>query len=460
VPAASAHEVAFIRGPPAARHAGGPWLTAMTSEGARTRVGSLAWLCRASRRPPESEISCPLVSDAIAAQVRALLSDLESDRVERTISTKNHDKFRLAICAFANDFPGSGRPGFLLVGANDDGTPSGLTVTDQLLLELAGLRSEGRIQPIPAMTVERVVLPEGELAVVKVLPSDMPPVRFDGRVHIRVGPRRAIASEQEERVLTERRVSSARTFDLQPCRGATLEDLAIELFVVGYRPQAVSADVIEENGRPIEQQLAALRFFDLRTQSPTHAGILLFGKDPRAWLPGAYVQFLRVEGTSIADDIVTEQEISGDLVAVLRRLDDVTSAHLQRRPVAIPGSMLAERNAQTYPPTALRELLLNAVMHRSYDSNAPVRFYWFTDRIEIDNPGGLYGAARPENFPSRNDYRNPVLAEAMKVLGFVNRFGRGVVRAQEELRKNGNPPPEFAFDDPGTVRVILRTAAS
>ena len=77
----------------------------------------------------------------------------------------------------------------------------------------------------------------------------------------------------------------------------------------------------------------------------------------------------------------------------------------------------------------------------------PVRFYQYSDRIEIQNPGPLYGLARPENFPTQTSYRNPVLAEAMKTLGAVNRFGRGVERAQAALGKNGSPPAEFIFGD-------------
>jgi hypothetical protein len=92
---------------------------------------------------------------------------------------------------------------------------------------------------------------------------------------------------------------------------------------------------------------------------------------------------------------------------------------------------------------AIRELLMNAVMHRDYESNAPIRFYWFSDRIEIQNPGGLYGAVTPETFPNQNDYRNPKIAEAMKTLGYVNRFGRGIARAQRFLEENGNPQAEF-----------------
>jgi ATP-dependent DNA helicase RecG len=85
-------------------------------------------------------------------------------------------------------------------------------------------------------------------------------------------------------------------------------------------------------------------------------------------------------------------------------------------------------------------------MHKDYQSNAPIRFYQFKDRIEIQNTGGLYGSATPDNFPNQNDYRNPILAGALKNLGYVNRFSRGIIRATSLLRKNGNPDPKFIFD--------------
>lgn len=185
--------------------------------------------------------------------------------------------------------------------------------------------------------------------------SASPPVRFKGQVWIRVGPRRAVASESEERRLTERRVSHARTFDARPCRDSSVTDLAADLFLTTYRQQAVAEDVIASNRRELKQQLAALRFFDIANDCPTHAGILLFAKNPR--------------------------------------------------------------------------------------------FYWFYDRIEVQNPGSLYGEASRENFPRQNAYRNPVIAEAMKTLGYVNRYGSGVERAQEALKTNSNPPAAFSFED-------------
>jgi ATP-dependent DNA helicase RecG len=230
-----------------------------------------------------------------AQQISTLLADLESDRVERTISTTDTDKFAQAICAFANDFPNNKLPGYLIIGAHDKtGVPSGLNVTDELLQRLGGLRSDGNIQPLPAITVQKVVL-QGyvDVAVVEVQPSDLPPVRYKGRIWIRVGPRKATASEQEERLLSEKRLSAAKTFDARPCLESTIDDLSIRLFEA-YRGDAVATEIIEENHRTVIQQLASLRFFDMHRAVPTNAGILLFGTNPRFFLPGAYVQYLKL----------------------------------------------------------------------------------------------------------------------------------------------------------------------
>jgi ATP-dependent DNA helicase RecG len=195
----------------------------------------------------------------------------------------------------------------------------------------------------------------------------------------------------------------------------------------------------------MREQLASLRFYDLAADCPTHAGVLLFAKDPLRWIPGAYVQFVRWSGTTMSDEPKADKRFAGDLLTLLRELQGFLSLPGQAYPV--PESALRERLEIDYPPVAIRELLWNAVMHRSYESNAPVRFYWYDDRIEIQNPGGLYGMASPENFPRQTDYRNPVIAEAMATLGYVNAYGRGVIRSQDALAKNGNPPADFVKNE-------------
>ena len=387
-------------------------------------------------------------------QLLSLLADHEFDVVEFTTSTKNTDKFCEAICAFANDFPNRRQPGYLLVGVNDDGTASGLAVTDQLLRRLADLRSNVNLEPLPAMTVEKYTLPDGEIAVVEVLPSDLPPVRYRGRVWIRVGPARRGANQQEERILVEKRTALQKPFDIRPCHGCTLDDLVLDLFSVGYLPAAVDRDVIAENQRGIPEQMASLRLYDLAADCPTNAAALLFAKDPLRWIAGAYVQFVRWAGTTMADDPVSAKSFSGDLLTVLREVASFVELQAASYPVA--ETPFRERPEIDYPPVAIREILMNAIMHRSYESNAPVQFYWYEDRIDIQSPGGLYGMASPENFPRQTDYRNPVITEAMATLGYVNHFGRGVIRAQDVLRRNGNPQAEFTFDPSHVLATIRR----
>ncbi len=388
-----------------------------------------------------------------AEELLQLRLDLESDTVERTISTTNTDKFSEAVCAFANDLPGHGHPGYLLVGVRDDGSLNGLVVTDQLLQNLAALRSEGHIQPLPALTVHRFPSPDGDVAVLEVMPSDLPPVRYKGRVYIRVGPRKGIANEQEERLLSERRVSFARSFDARPCLEATLSDIALNQFE-SYRTASIAADVIAENHRSLPEQLASLRLFNLQRNVPTNAGLILIGQNTRFYLAGAYLQYLELPGRELAEVPEDQAEIGGDLLSVLRELETRIKALNRRR--MRPVSSLREQVLPDYPEGALRELAVNAVVHRNYESHTPIRFYVFSDRIEIQSPGGLYGEVNSSNYQTHNSYRNPVIAEAMKALGYVNRFGYGIRRAQKLLHDNGNPPPEFTFELQSVLVTIRR----
>jgi len=379
------------------------------------------------------------------AELERLMTDPESDRVERKESAADGERIRQAICAFANDLPNHQAPGYVFLGADDHGRPSGLWITDELLRSLADMRSDGNILPIPTISVSREVLRGIAVAVVEVQPSTSPPVRLRGQVWIRVGPRRAIATVEEERRLAERAVAGALTFDRRPCLEASLADLLDDMFRSDYLPRLVDAATLAENRRPVEEQLASARLFDLARRVPTHAGLLLLGRDPLQYLPGAYIQFVRFEGTELSDPIQDEKALTGNLLTQLRQLD--TLLPVQIRVARGPQEGLRHGEQPDYPVAAIRELALNAVVHRTYDgTNAPVRINWFRDRVEIQNPGGLYGHVTPENYRRVTDYRNPILAEAMKVLGYVERFGVGIARAEAALRDNGNPPPEFVFE--------------
>ena len=390
------------------------------------------------------------------SELLSLLTDIESDRVERKASLSDPDRIRQAICAFANDLPEHRKPGVIFIGANDDGSCSNFPVTDDVLLKLSHMRDDGLIQPFPYMEVQKRTLSGCDLAVVLVHPSLAPPIRFRGRTWIRVGPRRAIATPEEEKRLAEKRRTMDLPFDIQPLPSATMEDFDIELFEHYYLTNAVAPDVLEQNIRSIEDQLKALRFLT-PDGIPTTLGILVIGKEPRRYIPGAYIQFLRIDGTELTNPIQSQKEIGGSLSHLLGRLEDVLEAH-NNVSAKITASPVEIRHSD-YPLAALHQICRNAILHRTYEgTTAPVRIYWFSDRIEIHSPGGTFGQVTKENFgqPGITDYRNSYLAEAMKVLGYVQRFGVGIQIARQELDKNGNPPPQFQVESTNILVTVMK----
>ena len=218
--------------------------------------------------------------------------------------------------------------------------------------------------------------------------------------------------------------------------------------------------MLAANSRSYEERLASTGMIaSVADPSPTVVGLLTLGKSPRSWVPCAYIQFLRIRGTQWGDPVADEQEIDGTLAQMLAKLDDKLRATLTVSVDFTSGATLEERRS-AYPLPALQQLARNAVMHRSYEqTNAPVRVYWFDDRIELWNPGGPFGTVTRETFgrPGFADYRNPSIATVMKTLGFAQRFGFGIADARQALAANGNPPPEFQVEA-GAVLAVVRAA--
>ncbi|VAW33187.1 Uncharacterized protein BT3327 [hydrothermal vent metagenome] len=386
-----------------------------------------------------------------------LFNDLESDRVERKKSwNSSKEKIREAICAFANDLPNYELSGVVFIGVHDNGDCARLTITDELLLTISQCKDDGTIVPFPTMVVQKHVLSGCEVVAIIVEPSYSPPIRIRGRAWIRVGPRRAIASPDDERILNEKRRSKDLSFDLKPVLSASIDDLDIGLFQRIYLPSAIAFDILEENRRPLEHQLVSLRLLDsVETQIPTVVGILTVGHTPRDYIYGAYIQFLRIDGNELTDPIIDQKELDDPLPDTMRLIDDLLEINIMTSSTFVGSRLEAKR--PDYPIEALQQLIRNAILHRSYEANnTPVRITWFNDRVEISNPGGLFGQVNKSNLgQGATDYRNPHIAEALKNLGFVQRFGFGIPIAEKSLDVNGNPPIEFQIA-PNSVLAVVR----
>ena len=255
--------------------------------------------------------------------------------------------------------------------------------------------------------------------------------------------------------LRERRPDSSRPFDTRPMREATLEDLELDELRLMYQAERNADEdsgtypALEDwltNRRGLGQTIAGI-------WRPTAAAILLYGKSPQDWLPGAVVEFVRYGGRDVDSPVSARRTATGTLPSQLEILWAQIEAHLDDIPAAAAG--IREGFVPRYPLEALKELARNLVQHRQYEgTHAPGRVEWYEDRIEFSNPGGPFGRASEGVFGEHSDYRNPSVTKGLVELGYVQQLGRGIRRVRLQLERLACPPLEVATD--GFTRVTVR----
>lgn len=267
-----------------------------------------------------------------------------------------------------------------------------------------------------------------------------------------------MATLDNERRLSEKRRAADLPYDMRSVQDTSIDDLDKQRFQEEYLPAAVNRDIIQADEREPGEQMRALDLLGADGKA-TPTGLLLVGRDPRHWFPGAYIQFVRRGGREITDPVLHQKEIDGTLQNQAIRLGEILEIQVK---VAMEFENGRHVERPDYPMAALHELARNALIHRSYEgTNAPVRISWFEDRVEIHNPGGPFGKVSAETFGDLGvtDYRNPRIAEAMKYMGFMEKFGSGIQVAKKALRDNGNPDPKLEMEADWT-QVTLRPAKS
>lgn len=184
---------------------------------------------------------------------------------------------------------------------------------------------------------------------------------------------------------------------------------------------------------------------------PTYAALLLFGRHPQRWLPNSTLLAARFLSSNFSDEFI-KQEIRGTLPEQLSQAEAFLRANLQSV-VRLRG--LVHEETPEYPFEAVRELLVNAVAHRDYNLQGDtIHLHIFSDRLEVQSPGGLPGPVTLENLLEARFSRNAVITQVLSDFGFVEQLGYGLKRVVEILRQNGMRPPRFE-ELAGTFRVTL-----
>ena len=355
------------------------------------------------------------------------------------------DRLAETLVAFANADGGT-----ILVGIGASGQISGLEADD---LETSLMRAQMRCRPPVKTEWQALETPRGAVVAVVVPRSTEFHTLDDGRILLRSGAKnRRLAGDEIQQLAVAK---GAGVFEDETVAGATLEDLDLEVIAEYERKRRERAPRGERLTR--EELLLESGAVD-RQKQVTVAGILLFGKRPEAFLPQTGVVFVRFAGTEASgvgavSGYGRREEIGGPLSKIVERSWQILWEEMRKASV-ING--LAREEQPEYPESAVREALVNAIVHRDYRLRGRrIEIRMFDDRLEIISPGGLPGHITLDNIVEEHFSRNPRLVRGLFYWGYIEELGIGVDRMIDAMARAGHPPPHFDAK-PYSFTVMLR----
>jgi len=292
---------------------------------------------------------------------------------------------------------------------------------------------------VDGLTVLAVTVPEGLGHVYGV----------EGHFVAREGSHRRALTPEEIRALLSRR--GLFTFDRLPVPGAArahLDAALVRAFVGRFRSGSrMGADALLESRellvRPESQPDAPL--------VPTVAGLLLLGKHPQQFFPQARVAVVQYAGPTMGESFL-KREIEGTVPV---QLDEAEAWLVRNSRHAVELRGMERFDRDEYPRDALREVVLNALVHRDYSLRGDrIRIYAFSDRVEVHSPGSLGGPMRIDNLLEKRWSRNATLVQGLVALDIIEELGYGLDRMVAAMADAGLPAPVFS-DKGGTFVVTL-----
>ena len=386
------------------------------------------------------------------ADLEQLIAGGESETLEIKRSTAELRRAGESLCAFLN-----GEGGQVVIGVAPDGKITGQQVSDSTLRDVAAML--GRFEPAARVEMDRVDVGGGRTVIVLDAPSarEHAPFIFEGKPYRRVGSTTTVMGQDEYGRLLLDRNHSRHRWENQPAVRVRLEDLdheeilrtrqtAIEQRRLSAGTSMDVGDILDRLGLRIDGEI-------------TQAAQMLYGTKFLPDYPQGLLKLGRFRGTKITGDILDNKQEHMHAFAMVRE----AIAWLDRTlPLSarFPKGRIFREDRQPVPAEALREVILNAVMHRDYSrASSYVAIAVFDDRIEVrsvgDFPTGIRAEMLSGDHPSI--LRNPLIAGAFHRIGAVEVWGRGTNRVIEACLAHGATPPKFS-EQAGVVTVTFRAA--
>lgn len=375
-------------------------------------------------------------------ELETLIQQGENAAVEFKALPLRPEALAREMVAFANSAGGT-----ILLGVADDGTVLGIDGSDQLEEWVMNI---ARTAVIPALTVtyETLAINATRVAVVGVPKGSDKPYQTGDKYLMRVGSTNRVATQAELMRLFQ--MSGVFHYDILPVANAGINDLnmaALDSYFANYGFEFSKEADIARRQLLINTDILA------PSGEPTIGGLLMFGINPSRYLPQAAIMFAHFNGLEIAAELIDRQEIIGTLPQQVDAAVAVMKNNLLR-PSTIEG-MKRKDTRQLPPDKVLREMVVNACVHRNYAiAGSRIRIFMFDDRIECISPGRLPNTVTVEKLRSGVSYAsNPVLLKFMDNLRYIDRLGRGFPMIYREMQQIGKEVNVYELGE--ELRVVL-----
>lgn len=400
----------------------------------------------------------------------------ESEQVEWKENVADTDDVVATLSAFANDWANLGG-GYVICGAKEEKDEYGFPKINVVGLEANRLREvEGkvlagcrdRVSPSIAPLVQelRTERPDRRVLVF-IMAATRTAHMFRRSDHAAKYFVRISRETREARngVLRELLVRKGivEGWDRRICSSATANDLDLialrdALQRMGVFDPSRGLDEFISDARPLSPFVPPLCYREPLTGilRPRNFSMVLFGRNVQSHIPGAFALFSIYPGTDRSEPFAERKEIPGNLIEQTRQLIELLDVQSF---VAFDKTDRQTPNAIKYPPQALHEAMVNALVHRDYEMVDPARITVFADRIEIVSPGPLPSGVSPDEFKMGHapaKWRNQTLAWFLSRLQLAQAEGQGIPTILRSMREEGCPPPTFEMNE---NRVICRLPA-
>ena len=349
----------------------------------------------------------------------------ESQNVEYKSSWR--DEFLRWICGFAN-----AQGGTLYIGKDDNGNVVGVKDAKKLLEELPN-----KIRTTMGIVADVSLLTEHEkdFITITILPYPSP-ISYHGKYYLRSG---ATNQELTGNALDEFMLrKQGKTWDSVPIPFVKIEDLDKETFLL-FRKKAVESKRLTDENLSMDDQTLLKNLMLTENEYIKRAAILLFHKNPEQFVFGSYVKIGFFEDA----EILYQDEFHGSLLSIIDKIMETIRLKYLKGWISYVG--ISRIETYTVPLSAIREAVLNAIVHKDYSSGVPIQIRIYEDKIQISNTGHLPAELTAETMLQSNTSRphNPLIANTFFRCGFIESWGRGIDKMDKACIADGLQSPVY-----------------